>query len=147
MAISPDGGTLYVNETFAARVTAFDIAADGSLSDRRVWAGFSDTEFETVPEALESGAILPDGMALDAEGAIWVADCHGRGVHRVIEGGEVVDFISTAPHTVFACTLGGADRKTLFMCCTFRYGDGNPMEQHEGTMRSAAVAVPGAGLP
>jgi sugar lactone lactonase YvrE len=147
MAISPDGGTLYVNESFAARVSAFDIAADGSLSGRRTWASFADTEFTTVPEALASGAILPDGMALDAEGAIWVADCHGRGVHRVIEGGEVVDFISTAPHAVFACALGGPDRKTLFMCCTFRYGDGNPMVQHEGTMRREAVTVPGAGLP
>lgn len=148
MAISPDGRTLYVNESFAARVSAFDIdQADGSLSNRRVWASFSDREFKEVPEALASGAILPDGMALDAEGAIWVADCHGQGVHRVVEGGEVVDFISTAPHAVFACALGGPERRTLFMCCTFRYGDGNPMEQHEGTLRRAEVAIPGAGLP
>lgn len=147
MAISPDGGTLYVNESFAARVTAFDIAADGSLSARRVWAAFSETRFETVPEALASGAILPDGMALDAEGALWLADCHGSGAHRVIEGGEVVDHISTAPHATFAVTLGGEDRRTLFMCTTFPYGAGNPMTQHEGKLRSCPVEVPGAGRP
>lgn len=147
MAITPDGKTLLVNETFAARTTAFDIDSDGDLYNRRVWAGFSETGFETVPEALASGAILPDGMCLDAEGALWIADCHGTGVHRVVEGGKVVDHVSTAPHAVFACALGGADRQTLFMCCTFRYGDGNPMEQHEGTLRSQRVAAPGAGLP
>jgi sugar lactone lactonase YvrE len=147
MALSADGSTLFVNETFAARVTAFDVGADGDLANRRVWAAFADAGFETVPEALESGAILPDGMALDAEGALWLADCHGTGAHRVVEGGEVVDFVSTAPHAVFACTLGGEERKTLFMCATFRYGDGNPMEQHEGTMRREDVTVAGAGRP
>jgi sugar lactone lactonase YvrE len=147
MVLTPDGGTLLVNETFAARITAFDHAPDGSLSNRRVWAAFSDQEFETVPQALESGAILPDGLTLDAEGAVWTADCHGSGAHRVVEGGEVVDHISTAPDATFAVKLGGEDGRTLFMCTTFPYGAGNPMEEHKSKMQRHQVEVPGAGLP
>jgi len=147
MAITPDGGTLIVSESFAARVTAFDCDDDGSLSNRRVWASFSDEKLETVPRYLESGAILPDGLALDSEGAIWLANAHGSGVHRVVEGGEIVDHISTAPDTVFAVTLGGEDRRTLYMCSTFPYGAGNPMEEHVGKMLRQQVDVPGAGLP
>jgi sugar lactone lactonase YvrE len=147
MAISPDGATLYVNETFAARVTAFDRAPDGSLSNRRVWASFSDQPFQTVPEALEAGVLLPDGMALDAEGAIWLADCRGSGATRVAPGGEVLDHVSTGEHATFAVALGGDDRRTLFLCTTFPYGAGDPSRQHEGTMRRRRVDVPGAGRP
>lgn len=147
MALTPDERTLFVNESFAARVSAFDVAADGSLSNRRVWASFTDATLETVPEALADGAILPDGMTLDAEGAIWLADCHGQGVTRVAAGGEVLERISTAPHAVFSCTLGGADLRTLYLCTTFPYGAGDPRVQHESTMRRVEVDVPGAGLP
>ncbi len=152
MAISPDGATLYVNETFAARVTAFDRAEDGSLSNRRVWASFvgdgsTALPFETVPDALGAGVLLPDGMALDAEGAIWLADCHGSGATRVAEGGAVLDHVSTGEHTAFAVALGGEDRRTLFLCTTFPYGAGDPSTQHEGALRSVRVEVPGAGRP
>jgi sugar lactone lactonase YvrE len=147
MAISPDGRTLYVNETFAARVTAFDRAQDGSLTNRRTWASFTDERFTTVPEALAAGVILPDGMALDAEGAIWLADCHGSGATRVAEGGKVLDHISTQDHATFAVALGGPDRRTLFLCTTFPYGAGDPSTQHESTMRRCQVDVPGDGRP
>ncbi|MTD17115.1 gluconolactonase [Nakamurella sp. YIM 132087] len=147
MAISPDGATLYVNETFAARVTAFDRLPDGSLTNRRVWASFTDQVFTTVPEALAAGVLLPDGMALDESGALWLADCHGDGITRVAEGGGVLEHVSTAPHTVFAATLGGPDRRTLFLACTFRYGDGDPSVEHRGTLRRIEVEVPGAGRP
>jgi sugar lactone lactonase YvrE len=147
MAISPDGGTLFVNETFSAQVTAFDIAADGSLSNRRAWAKFSDETFETVPDAIGAGVLLPDGLALDAEGAIWLADCHGSGATRVAEGGEVLDFVSTAPHATFSVGLSREPEPTLFMGTTFPYGAGDPRVQHESQMRRCAVAVPGAGYP
>jgi sugar lactone lactonase YvrE len=148
MAIAPDGRTLFVNETFAARVTAFDRdPADGSVSNRRVWAAFSDVPFATVPEALAAGVILPDGMTLDAEGALWLGDCHGAGAHRVVEGGEVIDFVPTDDHATFTVALGGEDLQTLFLCTTFPYGAGDPSQQHEGTMRACRVDVPGVGSP
>lgn len=148
MAITPDGRTLLVNESFAARVTAFDRAADGSLSNRRVWASFSDTPFTTVPEALAAQVLLPDGMALDAEGALWLADCRGAGATRVAEGGAVLDRVSTAPHATFATAIGGpADAPRLFCCTTFPYGAGDPSTQHESAMRWAPITVPAAAPP
>lgn len=147
MAITPDGRTLLVNETFAARVTAFDRSDDGTLSNRRVWAAFTDEQFETVPQALEAGVILPDGMALDAEGAVWLGDCRGSGAPRVAEGGEILDFVPTGDQATFAVALGSEDRRTLFMCTTMRYGDGDPSSEHIGAMRRRQVGVPGAGRP
>ena len=150
MAISPDGSTLLVNESFAARITAFDRAADGSLSNRRVWASFTGDDsngnpFTTVPEALAAQVILPDGLTgFDAEGAIWTADCRGQGVTRVAEGGVVLDHISTAPHAVFSAALGGDDGRTLFLVTTFPYGAGDPSTQHESAMRRVRVDVPAA---
>jgi sugar lactone lactonase YvrE len=143
MAITTDGGTLLVNETFAARVTAFDRAPDGTLSNRRTWAAFSDRPFRTVPEALASGALLPDGMALDASGALWLGDCRGGGATRVGEGGVRLDFVPTAPHSTFAVALGGADRTTLFLCTGPPYGDADPSLARAGALRSVEVAVPG----
>jgi sugar lactone lactonase YvrE len=142
MALSPDGRTLFVNETFAARVTAFDVDDAGDLSGRRVWASFADREFATVTEALDSGVLLPDGMALDQEGAIWLADCHGHGATRVAAGGEVLERIETGD-AVFALALGGDDLRTLYMCSTFPYGAGDPSTQHTGRMLRARVDVPG----
>jgi sugar lactone lactonase YvrE len=100
MAVTPDNGTLIVAESFAQRLTAFDIAADGSLSNRRVWAD-----------------VTGDGICLDAEGAIWcsaVGADGGNSVLRVREGGEVLDRISV-DRPCYACMLGGEDGRTLFM--------------------------------
>ena len=144
MAITPDGGTLLVNETFAARVTAFDRAADGTLSNRRTWAAFADLPFRTVPEAVASGALLPDGMALDAEGSLWLGDCRGSGAVRVAEGGAPRDFVSTAPHATFAVALGGPKRTTLFLCTGPPYGDTDPARARDGALWRIPVEVPGA---
>jgi sugar lactone lactonase YvrE len=145
MAISPDGHVLFVNETFAARVTAFDHAEDGTLSNRRVWASFVDEPPATLPEVLALGVILPDGMALDAEGAIWLGDCRGSGTARVAEGGEVLDFISTGDHATFAVALSDGDRPSLFLCTNVPYGKGDWTKEHKGAMRRCEVEVPGAG--
>ena len=109
--ITPDGSTLIVGETFASRMTAFDIdttdSGAGALSGRRVWA--------------ETPGIRPDGCCLDAAGGIWIADAGGGGVVRVVEGGEVTDRIAMPdyrrPQTAYACMLGGEDGRTLF-CVT-----------------------------
>jgi sugar lactone lactonase YvrE len=105
MLVTPDNSTLIISESFAGRLTAFDIAADGSLSNRRVWAA----------------GVGPDGNCLDAEGCIWTQSAHtGRDDSpqgtciRVREGGEVLNRIEH-DRAIFACALGGPDRRTLFM--------------------------------
>ena len=98
--ITPDGKTLIVGETLAGVLTAFDIAADGGLTGRRIWAA-------TFPR-------VPDGICLDAEGAIWIANPIGPECVRIAEGGEVLDVIETGQNC-YACMLGGGDGRTLFM--------------------------------
>jgi sugar lactone lactonase YvrE len=100
MAVTADNATLIVAESHAGRLSAFDIGADGGLSRRRVWADLGD------------GA--PDGICLDAEGAVWYADVPNRHCVRVVEGGGVVDSIDV-DRGCFACMLGGADGDTLFI--------------------------------
>ncbi|HEX7359964.1 MAG TPA: SMP-30/gluconolactonase/LRE family protein, partial [Bryobacteraceae bacterium] len=103
MAVTPDNSTLIVAESYGKRLTAFDIAADGSLSNRRVWADLVDG--------------VPDGICVDAEGAVWYGDVPNKRCARVREGGEVLQTIDL-DRGCFACMLGGADRKTLFMVAT-----------------------------
>ncbi len=130
--ITPDGKTLIVGESFGARLTAFDIAEDGTLSGRRVWAELED--------------YVPDGICLDEEGAIWVASPMGKGgVVRVREGGEVTGRIAVE-HDAFACMLGGPDRKTLFLC-TSASSDPAKTDARLGRIEMVEVSVPGAGLP
>ncbi len=130
--ITPDGKTLIIGETRAKRLSAFDIAADGSLSNRRVWADLGDG--------------FPDGICLDAEGGVWVADPRNNETFRVIEGGDVTMRISTGRNGSFACMLGGDDRKTLYICTSSGSGPG-AAEKRDGRIEAIRVAVPGAGQP
>ena len=131
--ITPDGRTLIIGETQAHRLTAFDVAADGRLDNRRVWASLDENVF-------------PDGMCLDAEGAIWVSDARGPALLRVREGGKVDRTVSTGTRYAFACMLGGADRRTLFVCTST--GSGPAMaDKRDGAIETVRVDVPGAGLP
>jgi sugar lactone lactonase YvrE len=131
--ITPDGKTLIVGETFAARMTAFDIALDGSLSNRRVWA--------QLPERA-----VPDGACLDAEGAVWAASPTTNDVIRLKEGGEVLDRI-TADQGCFACMLGGEDRKTLYVLTAGGANAEDTRRVRLGRIEQVRVDVPGAGLP
>ena len=132
-AITPDDRTLIVGETFAARLTAFSIGSDGSLSDRRDWAKLD-------------GAV-PDGVCLDAEGALWVASPRSREVLRVREGGEVTHRIRTENQAV-ACMLGGPERRTLFvLSCQVAHERDKSTALKSGRIESVGVEVPGAGLP
>lgn len=130
--ITPDGRTLVVGESFGRRLTAFDIGADGSLANRRVWA--------------DLGNNVPDGIALDAEGAIWVASPMSSEVIRVKEGGEVTERIKVATDA-FACMLGGADRKTLFVLTSASSDPEACRANATGKIEITKVEVPGAGLP
>jgi sugar lactone lactonase YvrE len=135
MVVTPDNATLIVAESFARRLTAFDIAADGSLSNRRVWAD-----------------VTGDGICLDAEGAVWTSDVQpgDRGVvRRVAEGGEVLDEIEL-DRPCYACMLGGDDGRTLFMVAAKWFGPDRMDEliaAGTGQVLSVRVDVPHAGWP
>ena len=131
--ITPDGRTLVVGETFAARMTAYDIAGDGGLSNRRVWA--------TLPERA-----VPDGCCLDAEGAIWVASPTTNDVIRLAEGGQVLERI-TADQGVYACMLGGADGQTLYLLTCASSDPKECAANRTGRIEAVRVDSPAAGLP
>ncbi len=145
--ITPDGTTLLVDETFGNRVSAFTIADDGSLSDHRVWAELGPLPTSTdIGEVVATTDAAPDGCGLDADGMLWIADAvHGR-VIRVREGGEIVGQIDT-PMGAFACMLGGADGRTLFMCCAPDFLADNRRAAAEAAILTATVEVPHAGRP
>jgi len=130
--ITPDGKTLIVGESFAGRLTAFDIRPDGTLENRRVWAQLENA--------------VPDGICLDAEGAIWVASPLSNEVVRVREGGVVERRIATET-TAIACMLGGADRRTLFILTAGTLDPAEAAAQRRGRIEVIDVDVPGAGLP
>jgi sugar lactone lactonase YvrE len=130
--ITPDGKTLIIGESFGARLTAFDIALDGSLSNRREWANITP--------------FVPDGICLDAEGAIWVSAATGSTVIRVKQGGEITEKITVETDT-FACMLGGLNRKTLFVLTAESSDPDQCRRKPSGRIEITEVDVPGAGLP
>jgi sugar lactone lactonase YvrE len=133
MAVTPDNRTLILAETYANRLTAFDVAADGSLSGRRVWA--------------ELPGAFPDGICLDAEGAIWYADVPGKRCVRVREGGQVQQAIEL-DRGCFACTLGGPGRRTLFlMAAEYPGAAGMAGGPRTGQVLTAQAPAPGTGWP
>ena len=133
--ITADGRTLVVAETYAARLTAFTIDVDGSLSGRRVWA-----ELERP--------FAPDGCTLDAEGRIWVCDAVAARCRLLEEGGHVVDEIA-APEGLrfFACMLGGHDGPTLLICGAPDYDERKRASALEAVLLTSRVTAPHAGLP
>jgi sugar lactone lactonase YvrE len=133
MAVTPDNSTLICAESYGQRLTSFDIAADGSLSNRRVWADLGDG--------------VPDGICLDREGAAWYGDVPNKRCVRVRAGGEVLQTINL-DRGCFACMLGGAGRQTLFLVATEwrgteRMADGT----RTGKVLAVAAPAPGAGWP
>ena len=133
MVVTPDNSTLIVAESYGNRLTAFDIALDGGLSNRRIWA------------ELDGG--VPDGICLDAENAIWYGDVPNRRCVRVREGGEVLQTIEL-DRGCFACMLGGEDRRTLFLTANEWSGPANMADgPRMGQVLSARAPAPGAGWP
>jgi len=128
MAVTPDNATLIVAESYGARLTAFDIAQDGSLSNRRVWAELPDGH--------------PDGICLDAEGAVWYGDVPAKRCVRVREGGEVLQTVDL-DRGCFACTLGGADGRTLFLMAA-DFSNAAAMAGGPRTGQVLTVAAPAA---
>lgn len=132
MAVTPDGATLLVAESWGRRLTAFDVEPDGSLANRRVWAEVDG---------------FPDGICLDADGAVWYADVPNQRCVRVAEGGAVLDTVAS-DRGCFACMLGGPDRQTLFVA-TNEWGGPEAMAHPAPRGRLVAVEAPagGAGWP
>jgi sugar lactone lactonase YvrE len=135
MVVTPDNSTLIISESFTGRLIAFDIEADGSLSNRRVWAE----------------GLGPDGICMDAEGAIWVGagDAPEGAVVRVREGGEVLQRIEH-DRAIFAAMLGGPDRKTLFLLAAQWRGVEQVNEAvaaRTGQVLVSQISVSGAGWP
>jgi sugar lactone lactonase YvrE len=144
--ITPDG-TLLVCETFGNRVSAFDIAADGTLANRRTWAKFGELPTDReLGKMLAQVVIAPDGCCLDADTALWVADGLGGRVIRVRAGGEITEEIQ-AGTGVFACMLGGSDGRTLFICTAPDFAEQARKAAREASLVTARVDTPRAGLP
>ncbi len=148
--ITPDGTTLIVGETAGARYTAFTIADDGSLTDRRVWAQVAPEpdiggSLEATLAQLQFG---PDGCTLDAEGMIWAADEVNGRLARVAEGGEIVAEIpSPEGLNFFACALGGEDGRTMLICAAPDFLEANRVNARDAVLLTTRVDVPHAGLP
>ena len=133
MAVTPDNRTLIVAESYGQVLTAYDIAADGTLDGRRTWAATSGDH--------------PDGICIDAEGAVWYADVAQRHCVRVAEGGEVLQTV-TSDRGCFACILGGTDRATLFIVGQEWHGFD---QANDGSRTGQVIAIqapaPSAGWP
>jgi sugar lactone lactonase YvrE len=133
MAVSADGSTLVVAESYGHCLTGFDIASDGSLTNRRVWAALGDA--------------APDGICLDAEGAAWYADVPHRRCVRVAEGGEVLEVVE-ADRGCFACMLGGEDGRTLYVIAASWGGtSGIGQGERTGQVLTHRAPAPHAGRP
>jgi len=146
--ITPDGKTLIVAESSGNRISQFDILDDGTLGARRDFAAFDDLGDEPdVAVRLQRTRIVPDGMTLDAEGAVWFADAIYQKVVRMAEGGKVLEEISTAPEGVFAAMLGGDDGKTLFLCVAPDSHEHARKVARQARLIATRVDVPHAGRP
>jgi sugar lactone lactonase YvrE len=147
--ITPDGGTLIVGETVAARYTQFAIAEDGSLGDRSVWGQIEpEPSFDSFEQTLAELKFAPDGCALDADGCIWSADAVGGRAARLAPGGEILDVVAGPEGLgVFACMLGGEDGRTLLLCSAPDFLEHRRMDAREAVLVTTTVEVPHAGLP
>jgi sugar lactone lactonase YvrE len=133
MAVTADNATLIVADSYGHELTAFDIDANGDLSNRRAWADLGDG--------------VPDGICMDADGAIWYADVPNRRCVRVREGGDVLETIELE-HGCFACMLGGADGMTLFLLTAEWHGfDRMADAKQTGRVMTAPAPAPSAGYP
>lgn len=133
MVITPDRQTLIVAESVGRRLTAFTVGSDGSLADRRIFADGLDGP--------------PDGITLDAEGGIWASMTLANQFERIVEGGSVTDRIDIGERTAIACTLGGPERRTLFLLSSTDAYPQRLIGTRLSRLDTLTVDVPGAGLP
>jgi sugar lactone lactonase YvrE len=130
--ITEDGATLIIGESFGGRLSAFDRAADGTLTNRREWASLKN--------------VAPDGMCLCADGSVWVANALGPECLRIAEGGEILERVTTSLNC-FACMLGDDDRRTLYLVTAADSNASVARAARNGALEKVRTTVPGAGLP
>jgi sugar lactone lactonase YvrE len=133
MVITADGGTLIVAESMGRRLTAFTLGADGGLHDRRIFADTLDGP--------------PDGIALDAAGGVWTSMTLAHQFERITEGGTVTHRIDIGDRAAIACTLGGPQRRTLFLLSSTDAYPKRLIGTRESRLDMVTVEIPGAGLP
>lgn len=133
MVITPDGGTLIVAESIGRRLSAFTVGADGGLRNRRVFADGLDGP--------------PDGITLDAAGGVWTSMTLAHQFERITEGGTVTDRIEVGERAAIACTLGGPNRRTLFLLSSADAYPKRLIGTRDSRLDTVAVEIPGAGLP
>lgn len=139
--------TLVVAETFGNRISAFPQLADGRLGERRDWAVFGAVPADPdLGKALSALAVGPDGITVDASGALWVADALNNRVLRVREGGEILDEISTGETGTYAPVLGGADGRNLYLCTAPGFLESERRDTRESALLMTRVEVPAASL-
>ena len=139
MALTPDGRTLIIAESRASRLTAVTVRDDGTLADRRVFA--------SIEPAPGCPMAPPDGICIDAEGAVWMAEPVGRRVLRVLDGGAVTHTLRIDGDAPLACVLGGADRRTLCVASAAVFERDEARASGSGRISVVRVEVPGVGTP
>ncbi|WP_396878867.1 SMP-30/gluconolactonase/LRE family protein [Mycobacterium sp. SMC-2] len=133
MGITSDGESMIVAESGSRRLTAFAVSEDGALSDRRIFA--------------DGLAGPPNGIALDVDGGVWTSMTAAHQFLRVLEGGRVTDRVDMAGRSANACTLGGPQRRTLFLLSSTQAGRQRLTETKSCRVDAVMVDIPGAGLP
>ena len=155
--ITPNGSKMIIGETYAGRLTSFDIDKEGKLSNRKVWSQMIPLYYYYITKlvrllkiTLEEGKGMPfpvpDGICLDDHMGIWVASPTTTEVVRYVEGGKITDRITT-PNRAYACMLGGHDGKTLFVCTASASTPEQASSEKTGKIYSIRVNHPRAGYP
>ncbi|WP_020111330.1 SMP-30/gluconolactonase/LRE family protein [Rhodococcus sp. 114MFTsu3.1] len=143
MALTDNETVLLVAETFANRITAFDISSSGDLSGRREWARFgNESDHWNTGVGVDALDVLPDGLAADRAGGLWVADASGHGIARIREHGDVTDFVDTGDLAVYSACIGGDDGTTLYLCCAPPFGTDDPTVSRNAALLRAEIGAP-----
>jgi len=143
------GGDLVVAETFAGRLTAFELDqnADGgpAIGESRTWKQFGTApDYLDIARATTELTELPDGLAADASGAIWVASANGHQAMRFAADGELLEYVDVGELSVYSLALGGPNLTTLYLCCAPPLGETDPSKHTDSVLMAAEVRTPGA---
>lgn len=145
IVVDEDNATLYVAETYRCRISEFHISSDG-LTERRVWHAFApDPGVYDISNITNKLPIIPDGITMDADHCLWIADAKGHGIGRWDQNGELLEFVTTDNLSVYSAVLGGSDGRDLFLTCALPVETCDPSKTVAGAILSARVAVPALG--